>query len=84
MAEDILDIAVHKVIDEVDRIVFEEEETSVMTKWAVEGLSVILCMCLRGEGPVVTVQNLRKTIGVAPKCCNPSMTIVVAKRHSCL
>ena len=32
LAEEILDITVHEVIDELDRIIFEEEESVVMSE----------------------------------------------------
>jgi hypothetical protein len=38
LAEDILDIAVREVIDEVDCVIFEEEESTVMSGWMGEGL----------------------------------------------
>ena len=37
LAEEILDIAVCEVIDELDRIIFEEEESVVMSEWMGEG-----------------------------------------------
>ena len=37
LAEEILDIAVHEVIDELDRVIFEEEECVVMSEWMGEG-----------------------------------------------
>ena len=37
LAEEILDIAVHEVIDELDHIFFEEEESVVMSEWMDEG-----------------------------------------------
>ena len=37
LAEEILDIAVHEVIDESDRVIFEEEESVVMSEWMGEG-----------------------------------------------
>ena len=38
LAEEILDIAVREVIDELDHIILEEEESVVMSEWTGEGL----------------------------------------------
>ena len=37
LVEEILDFVVHEVIDELDRVIFEEEESIVVSEWMGEG-----------------------------------------------